>query len=106
MDAEAEALVWVEVNVDVFLSLRSSGNVFPLADCIGCGFYEDRIAAQDFHSGYIPVGEHRDVQANQASDVSVFQALGIFGLDTPQDLPACFLNRLSAGRGERQESEK
>jgi hypothetical protein len=80
------------MDLNVFLGLGRGGSIFPVPHGSGCGLYEDGIAAQCVHSCYFSVGEYGHAQANQASNVSVFETLGIFRLDAADDPPVGFLD--------------
>src|SRR6266404_344923 len=95
----APALVRREVDLDFFFGLRSGWNVLPLEDCLGCAFSKNWVAAHDLHFCHIPAREHSHVQANRASNVSVFDDVGVVGFASPDDSPVWSFHPLNLGGG-------
>src|SRR6266481_6094411 len=95
----APALVRREVDLDFFFGLRRGRSVLPLEDCLGCAFRKNWVAAHDVHFCHIPAREHSDIQANRASNVSVFDDVGVVRFASPDDSPAWSIHPLNLGGG-------
>src|ERR1700674_1580821 len=95
----APALVWREGDLDYFFGLRSGWSVLPLEDCLGCALHKNWVAAHDLHFFHILTREHSDVQANGASNVSVFDDVGVVRFAGPDNSPVRFIHPLNLGGG-------
>ena len=85
MPVEQRLRLGLKVYLKFFLGLRVGGNIFPMENGFCCALGEDRIAAERLDLRHLAICQYRDVQTDQPSNVSVFETLGIIGLDALDD---------------------